>query len=147
MAKIQTKKRDTAIPNTSTSDIAFLLLLFFMVTTVFVQEKRFWVERDRWPVAENTERIPRNLTTTIYVMQDETILIDDLPTRIETEEDRMVYASLERKKSENPDLIVCFRTDKDTKYGVMSDVMRQLQDAGTLVVTFETKTKSAGGAE
>ncbi|HNX37101.1 MAG TPA: biopolymer transporter ExbD [Candidatus Cloacimonadota bacterium] len=145
MAKFQARKRDVTIPQASTSDIAFLLLLFFMVTTVFVQEKRFWVERDRWPVAENIERIPRNLTTTIYVMVDGTILIDDLPSRIETEEDRVVYTTLEKKKAENPDLNVCFRTDRDTKYGIMSDVMRQLQDANTLVVTFETQTKASGG--
>lgn len=142
MANIKTpRKADANIPTSSMSDIAFLLLLFFMVTTVFVQEKKFWVERDRWPVAESIERIPRNLTSTIYVMRDETILIDDLPTRIETEADLLVYNTLLKKKEENPELIVCFRTDKETKYGVMSDVMRQLQDANTLIVTFETQTK------
>lgn len=142
MANIKTtRKADANIPTSSMSDIAFLLLLFFMVTTVFVQEKKFWVERDRWPVAESIERIPRNLTSTVYVMRDETILIDDLPTRIETEADLLVYNTLLKKKEENPELIVCFRTDRDTKYGVMSDVMRQLQDANTLVVTFETQTK------
>jgi biopolymer transport protein ExbD len=142
MANIKTTlKSDASIPTSSMSDIAFLLLLFFMVTTVFVQEKKFWVERDRWPVAESIERIPRNLTSTVYVMRDETILIDDLPTRIETEADLLVYNTLLQKKEENPELIVCFRTDRETKYGVMSDVMRQLQDANTLVVTFETQTK------
>lgn len=142
MANIKTtRKADASIPTSSMSDIAFLLLLFFMVTTVFVQEKKFWVERDRWPVAESIERIPRNLTSTVYVMRDETILIDDLPTRIETEADLLVYNTLLQKKEENPELIVCFRTDRETKYGVMSDVMRQLQDANALVVTFETQTK------
>ncbi len=142
MANIQTpKKAEAKIPDASMSDIAFLLLLFFMVTTVFVQEKQFWVERDRWPVAESIERIPRNLTTTIYVMRDETILIDDLPTRIEEETDILVYNTLLKKKEENPEVIVCFRTDRETKYGVMSDVMRQLQDANTLIVTFEAQTK------
>jgi biopolymer transport protein ExbD len=142
MANIQTpKKAEAKIPDASMSDIAFLLLLFFMVTTVFVQEKQFWVERDRWPVAESIERIPRNLTTTIYVMRDETILIDDLPTRIEEETDVLVYNTLLKKKEENPEVIVCFRTDRETKYGVMSDVMRQLQDANTLIVTFEAQTK------
>ena len=142
MAKFSSKKRrDVAIPQASTSDIAFLLLLFFMVTTVFVQEKKFWVERDRWPVADSIERIPRNHTSTIYVMRDETILIDDVPTRIETTEDVFVANTLVRKKAEDPELIVCFRTDRDTKYGVMSDVMRQLQDANTLVVTFEAQKR------
>ena len=142
MANFSSKKRrDVAIPQASTSDIAFLLLLFFMVTTVFVQEKKFWVERDRWPIADSIERIPRNHTSTIYVMRDETILIDDVPTRIESAEDVFVANTLVKKKAEDPDLIVCFRTDRDTKYGVMSDVMRQLQDANTLVVTFEAQKR------
>lgn len=142
MAKFTSKKRrDVAIPQASTSDIAFLLLLFFMVTTVFVQEKKFWVERNRWPIADSIERVPRNHTSTIYVMKDETILIDDIPTRIETTEDVFVSTTLAKKKAEDPELIVCFRTDRDTRYGVMSDVMRQLQDANTLVVTFETQKR------
>ncbi|HQB98580.1 MAG: biopolymer transporter ExbD [Candidatus Cloacimonadaceae bacterium] len=142
MANFQKKRsRDVAIPNGSMSDIAFLLLLFFMVSTVFVQEKKFWVERDRWPIAESIERIPRNHTTTIYVMRDETILIDDIPTRIESSEDVFVSSTLIRKKADDPELVVCFRTDRDTKYGVMSDVMRQLQTAETLVVAFETQQR------
>ena len=136
------RKNDANIPTSSMSDIAFLLLLFFMVSTVFVQEKKFWVERDRWPVAESIERIPRNHTTTIYVMRDETILIDDIPTRIESSEDVFVSTTLGRKKADDPEVVVCFRTDRDTKYGVMSDVMRQLQDANTLVVAFETQQRA-----
>ncbi|HOH97988.1 MAG TPA: biopolymer transporter ExbD [Candidatus Cloacimonadota bacterium] len=142
MAKIKKdRKNETNIPTSSMSDIAFLLLLFFMVSTVFVQEKKFWVERERWPIADSIERIPRNHTTTVYVMRDETILIDDVPTRIETEADVFVSSTLIRKKADDPDLVVCFRTDKETKYGVMSDVMRQLQDANTLVVAFETQKR------
>jgi len=135
------RSRNAYIPTSSMSDIAFLLLLFFMVSTVFVQEKKFWVERERWPIAESIERIPRNHTTTIYVMRDETILIDDIPTRIESSEDRFVASTLIRKKAEDPELVVCFRTDRETQYGVMSDIMRQLQDAQTLVVAFETQKR------
>ncbi|MCB5270924.1 MAG: biopolymer transporter ExbD [Candidatus Cloacimonetes bacterium] len=143
MANIQKERnREAVIPTSSMSDIAFLLLLFFMVSTVFVQEKKFWVERDRWPIAESIERVPRNHTTTVYVMRDETILIDDIATRIESSEDVFVSSTLIRKKEEDPELIVCFRTDKETKYGVMSDVLRQLQDAQTLVVAFETNKRA-----
>nr|MDK2850899.1 hypothetical protein [Candidatus Cloacimonadota bacterium] len=142
MANIKKEKsREVSIPSSSMSDIAFLLLLFFMVSTVFVQETKFWVERERWPMADSIERIPRNHTTTIYVMRDETILIDDIPTRIESSDDVFVANTLIRKKAEDPELIVCFRTDRETKYGVMSDVMRQLQDAQTLVVAFETQRR------
>ncbi|MGI6197883.1 MAG: ExbD/TolR family protein [Candidatus Cloacimonadaceae bacterium] len=142
MAKIsRPKDRDVAIPEGSTADIAFLLLLFFMVTTVFVQEKQFWVARDRWPKAQSIERIPRNNTATIYVMKNETILIDDVPSKIESEEDVYVRNALVAKKAENPEIIICFRTDRETKYGAMSDVMRQLQDAETLVVAFEAQKR------
>ena len=142
MAKIQiTKKREAFIPTGSMSDIAFLLLLFFMVSTVFVQEKQFWVERERWPKAQSIERIPRNNTTTIYVMKNETILLDDVPSKIESEADVLIKNALIAKKTENPEIVVCFRTDRDTKYGVMSDVMRQLQDAETLVVAFEAQKR------
>jgi len=72
-------------------------------------------------------------------LRDETILLDDIPTRIESSEDVFISQTLIRKKAEDPELIVCFRTDRDTKYGVMSDIMRQLQDANTLVVAFETQ--------
>ncbi|MDZ4181579.1 MAG: biopolymer transporter ExbD [Candidatus Cloacimonadaceae bacterium] len=142
MAKIKRERSRAAfIPTGSMSDIAFLLLLFFMVSTVFVQEKKFWVERERWPIADSIERIPRNNTTTIYVMRDGTILIDDIPTRIDSEADVFVSQTLIAKKAGDPDLVVCFRTDRETKYGAMSDVMRQLQDAEALVVAFEAQKR------
>lgn len=142
MAKIAIKKRSVEIPQASQADIAFLLLLFFMVTTVFVQEKAFWVERNRWPVAESVQKIPRNHTATIYIKQDDTVLIDDVPFNIEDIETMRIAGVMQRKLNNDANMIVCFRTDKDTKYGVMSDVMRQLQDIGALKVTFETQTKT-----
>lgn len=142
MAKIKKERQNyTNIPTSSMSDIAFLLLLFFMVSTVFVQEKQFWVEREAWPLAESIERIPRTHTTTIYVMRDETILIDDIPTRIETEEDVFVSDTLIKKRAEDPDLVVCFRTHRETRYGAMADVMRQLQIANALLIAFETQRR------
>lgn len=142
MAKIVLKKRSTEIPQASQSDIAFLLLLFFMVTTVFVQEKVFWVERNRWPIAEAIQKIPRNHTATVYVKQDDTVLIDDIPYQIEDIEAMRIAGVLQRKLNGDSNLIVCYRTDRDTNYGIMSDIMRQMQDVGALKITFETQKKS-----
>jgi len=62
MAKIkQSKKREAFIPTGSMSDIAFLLLLFFMVSTVFVQEKKFWVERDAGPLPKASSAFPATI--------------------------------------------------------------------------------------
>ena len=44
---------DSQIPTSSLADIAFLLLIFFMVTTVFRKEKKREIE---WVQAEATEQ-------------------------------------------------------------------------------------------
>lgn len=141
MAKITLKKRKTDIPQGSMADIAFLLLLFFMVSTVFVQEKVFWVERVRWPIAEAIQKIPRNHTSTVYIKQDDTVLIDDVPYSMDDIESMRIASVMQRKLNNDANMIVCFRTDKDTKYGIMSDVLRQMQDIGALKITFETQKK------
>lgn len=139
MAKIQKKKRDPVeIPTTSTGDISFLLLLFFMVTTVFVQERVFWVPRDQFPTAKNIDRVSRNETATIYITEKEEILIDDFPRSVE---DNSIVDAMLAKSSEIPNLQVCFRSDKDTRYQIIRDVMMRLQDADTRNVVFESQKK------
>jgi biopolymer transport protein ExbD len=142
MAKIKLQKRNIKIPEASMADIAFLLLIFFMVMTVFVQEKAFWVERQRWPIAEKIQKIPRNHTATVYIKKDQTVLIDDMKYSIEDIENNRIAGVMQRKLSNDMNLITCFRTDRDTMYGIMSDVLRQLQAIGALKITFETQKKT-----
>ncbi|MCF7792634.1 MAG: biopolymer transporter ExbD [Candidatus Cloacimonetes bacterium] len=134
MAKIKKAARpETLIPTASMSDIAFLLLLFFMVSTVFVREKGLNV---RLPKAEMIQKIPRNHSATIYVSRSGTISIDDMIVSIPD-----VKYVMQKKLMEDFNVIACFRTDKDTNYGIMSDVMNQLREAETLRVSFEAKLK------
>lgn len=140
MAKIMMKKKEEVnIPTTSTGDIAFLLLLFFMVSTVFVQERVFWVQRDRFPYAsENIERISRNESATVYITRKEDILIDDFFRNVD---DNSIVDAMQAKSREIPTLQVCFRTDRDTRYQAVRDVMIRLQDADTRNVVFEVQRK------
>jgi biopolymer transport protein ExbD len=134
MAKIQKKaKPSTEIPNASMSDIAFLLLIFFMVSTVFVKERGL---RVTMPEAAQIEKIPRNNAATIYVDRNGQISIDDMTVEIP-----QVAYFMQRKKSENFNVIASFRTDKDTQYGTMSDVLNQLRSADVLRVSFEAKLR------
>ena len=134
MAKIVKKtKPEAAIPSASMSDIAFLLLLFFMVSTVFVREKGLKVNMPR---AKSIQKIPRNQSATIYVNRNGLISIDDLVIDIPD-----VQWVMQKKLAENFNVIACFRTDKDTNYGIMSDILYQLRQANTLRVQFEAKLK------
>ena len=134
MAKVKRNaKPETQIPTTSMGDISFLLLLFFMVSTVFVKEKGLDVIL---PKAKEIQKIPRKHATTIYVNRTRTITIDDFAVEIP-----QVSVIMQQKLAEDINTITCFRTDKDTNYGIMSDILNQLKDANALRVQFEAKLK------
>ena len=51
-------KASSEVPTSSMADIAFLLLIFFMVTTVFQKDRKVDLV---WPQAEATEKIDEKL--------------------------------------------------------------------------------------
>lgn len=134
MAKIAAKSRpETIIPTSSMSDIAFLLLIFFMVSTVFVTEVGL---RVTLPEARQIEKVPRKNAATIYVDRSGNISIDDFLVDIPTVKDVMI-----RKLYDDFNIIASFRTDRNTDYGLMSDILHQLREANALRVTFESKLR------
>ena len=56
----KSSKASEEIPSSSLADIAFLLLIFFMVTTVFQQDKERPID---WPEAEAARRWTRSRRT------------------------------------------------------------------------------------
>ncbi len=132
MAKILRKtKIGSEIPNASMSDIAFLLLIFFMVSTTFVKEKGLKVELPR---AQTIQKINRRNATTIYVSRSGLISIDDFATQVD-----QIQFVMQSKIAENPAMITSFRTDRDTEYGIMVDVMNELKRANALRISFEAR--------
>jgi len=135
MAKIKKNKRSEAgIPSCSLADMAFLLLIFFIVSTTFVKERGLKVNLPR---ADSIDKIARANAVTIYVDYSGNISIDDFVVEVPTVEGVML-----RKLYENFNMITAFRTDTDTQYGVMADVMNQLRRANALRVSFEAKHKA-----
>jgi biopolymer transport protein ExbD len=76
MPKIEKQqKASVAIPTGSMGDIVFLLLIFFMVTTVFVVYRGIMVERPR---AEMTERLEKKRGLAyMWISAEGRINIDD----------------------------------------------------------------------
>ena len=86
--------RMNAIPTASMGDIAFLLLIFFMVTTIFARETGLVVDLPR---AEAGEKVDQELVAHIYINRQGQISIDD---RLVDMPD--VAALMGRKISGNP---------------------------------------------
>lgn len=118
------------IPTASMGDIVFLLLIFFMVTTVFRQELGLVVELPR---AEAAEEVQRELVSNIYIDRTGRISVDDRLVQ-----PRHIADLFSRKLSDNPQMIVSFKTDSYTQYEVVSEVMEALKEANAIRVVFNT---------
>ena len=124
---------DSTIPTSSMADIAFLLLIFFMVTTVFRKERNRDIE---WTEAEATEKIDekRKNILHIWIQRDGAVWINDVLTPFEeiSEVVRPLYA-------ENRELVVAVRGDSEVPYLQINTITEELQAAGAVRVTFATR--------
>ena len=120
------------IPTSSMADIAFLLLIFFMVTTVFV---RFRVTGIVLPKAEKIEEIKtRRHISYIWVSADRRIYIDDKEAKLS-----VVAGLFYNRRMANPRLIVSLKCDRRVPYGLVSKVLEELRRADALRINFATE--------
>lgn len=118
------------IPTSSMADIAFLLIVFFMVTTIFKLEQGLAITLPR---SKAGEKIPREKVAHIWIDRGGLISIDDLVVGVPDIEP-MVLA----KMRENPGLIVSFNTDENAPYRIVNEAMERLKLANALRVSFTT---------
>lgn len=119
------------VPTSSMADIAFLLIVFFMVTTIFKLEQGLAITLPR---SEAGEKIPREKVAHVWIDRSGTISIDDLIVGVQDIEP-MILAKLR----ENPGLIVSFNTDEDASYQIVNLAMERLKLANALRVSFTTQ--------
>ena len=108
------------IPNSSLSDIAFLLLIFFMVSTVFAIEEGLLLQL---PSQEGiVKKIARKNIMRISVYADGNVTIDDEPVTVD-----VIKGRVEQAHIDNPKVIVVVETHPEAKYGAMIDVLDELK--------------------
>ena len=125
-------RQETEIPTASTADIAFLLIIFFMLTTVFRTEFGLKLVL---PTAEATERIMkrRNVAHVWLDKAGRTSINDNIL-------DLTAVTSVCRDEvADNPDLIMVVRADQESEYGRVNDVLEALKEASALKITFATE--------
>jgi biopolymer transport protein ExbD len=139
MRRIAVKKQlQPDIPTASTGDIAFLLIIFFLVGTTFRAAQGLKITL---PNAISTERIlkKRNVQN-LWIDKVGKVSVNDNLVTIPA-----VTPVLSEKVIENPDLVVVLQADKDVPYGFVTDVLEALKAARALKVTFATNYEMGGG--
>ncbi len=116
------KERDVEIPSASLSDIVFLLLIFFLVTTSIDTEKGLDLVLP--PPDSDTIEINKKNITNLLINASGQALLDG-----EVIEIREISKIIREKIIENELLIVSVKTDRETKYDVYVHVLDQLKKA------------------
>ena len=111
---------EAEIPTASMADIAFLLIVFFMVSTTLLEEKGLpLILRE----AGEQKKVPSKNIVHVVIGQDAEIKIDGTPFLLED-----VRGEVERKLVERPGtLIVSVKTHPECSYGRMIDVFDELK--------------------
>jgi biopolymer transport protein ExbD len=118
------------------ADIAFLLLIFFMTTTIFKMEDGLPITLPR---AETAAKQKREMTLRIWIDPVGHISIQDKLVQIKQIKDVMTNAL-----QANPMVIIAFNADHRTPNGIVSDVMEELKKANAVRVSFTSDQETKG---
>jgi len=143
------KKETPAVSTASLPDIVFMLLFFFMVTTV-MRETDLKVSISE-PEATEIEKL-ENKSLVFYLYMGEPMNTEKFGTssRIqindafaEVEEVRPAIETFRTTKDEAeiPLITASLKVDKDTKMGIVTDVKQELRMAQQLKISYATREK------
>jgi biopolymer transport protein ExbD len=122
------------ISGSSLSDIAFLLLIFFMVSTVFAIEEGLLLQL---PSKEGVvKKISRKNIMVVTAHASGAVTIDDEPIAVDEIRGRVEQAILD-----NPKVIVVVETDREASYGLMVDVLDELKLAHATRISLKALEK------
>jgi len=121
-SRIEIEGEDTELNMTPMLDVVFILLIFFIVTSVFVKTPGLEVTK---PVAATAKE--DKPTILIAVSNEDEVWIDKLPYAVN--EIRPIVLAL---RDENPKATAIILGDRDAKAGTVMQVQELLQDLGII---------------
>ncbi len=127
------KKRHNDIPMASLADIAFLLLIFFLVTTTIDVDRGIGLTLPA--KGEETEVRTKNIANLLINAEGE-VLLDNEPVQVSN-----VNRVIALKLQENPLLIVSVKTDRLTKYEIYVQVLDELKIANATRISIAEPEK------
>jgi len=126
-------KVSSDIPTASMPDIIFMLLIFFMVTTVLREYSGLPVEL---PKAKRIEKLKsKRHTSHIWISKEGLVSIQDKLHSVENV--RHVMYDI---RAADPLLTVSLKADKSAKMELISNIHSELRKADALKLNYSTKT-------
>lgn len=119
--KVREPEEEAAIDMTPMLDIVFIMLIFFIVTTVFVKEAGIEVNKPEAGYAV----LHKNANIFIAVTEDGDVWLDKRQVALDS-----VRANIERLLTEQPTDYVIIQADIKAKHGVIVEIMDQVKAAG-----------------
>ncbi|MFH1844273.1 MAG: biopolymer transporter ExbD [bacterium] len=126
LGRAKKKRVGVRIDMTPMVDVAFLLLIFFMVTTVF---RRPLAMEVNMPEPDARVEVPESNVMTIYVDEDESLFAKLGKDGIEPITWADLTPAFTANAEANPDLIILVKIHREARYEPMVDMMDMLEDA------------------
>lgn len=150
MAKFSKKtKTEESIPTSALPDIIFMLLFFFMVTTV-LREQDILVEQ-KIPQATQLQKLQKKtLISYIYIGKPKNTSLYGSEPRVQANdalmgaEDIVQWVNQERDllpESDRGMITISMKVDRDVKMGPISDVQTELREADARRVLYASTGK------
>ena len=128
------QKAEPGIPLSSLPDIVFLLLIFFMVSSVF---KEFQGLPVTLPNARKIEKLQgKRDVAYLWISKDGEVSIDDRICRV-SDVSRIMYQK--RLDTMHPLKLVSMKIDQGTPMGIVTDVQEELREADALNINYSAK--------
>ena len=147
MAKFGKKtKTSEEIPTSALPDIIFMLLFFFMVTTV-MREVTLLVKNALPTASQITKLEKKSLVSFVYVGEPKEvekygeaprIQLNDALAQPEDIPQFIVQEKAKLDEAEQDKMTVSLKVDKKAKMGIVSDIREQLREANALKVNYSS---------
>ncbi|MDF3821177.1 biopolymer transporter ExbD [Leptospira sp. 96542] len=135
---LRRKKVAPTVPVSSMADIAFLLLVFFMVTSVLDSDPDLPIDLPDVPGGEQLNKKIANLY--LSADQERTVYFNSVKRPLNE-----ALSEIRAKMTTTPDLKVLIHADQNLTYEELDNVFESLKEIGALKVSLVTKTTQGGG--
>jgi biopolymer transport protein ExbD len=140
MAVFKNKKKKEALGEVSmasTSDISFLLLIFFIVSTIFAEEQGLiMLLPGKQDSKQDVAKVKESNVATLRIAYDNTLTLDKKPIEL-----NQVKNILEGRILANEKLVVILETHPDAHYGMMVACLDEVKLANARKLTLKTSKR------